>query len=462
MIPAKSIIDKTNQYIGNTSITDLQFTQLSAVDNFLANSSLTVTTTPELPKAADYVGVTVYVSGEQQYYFSDGIYWRKEFASDYEVINQTPYGWGRNSFGQVGDNTTSSWSSPVAVTGGITSWSKITSGTLHVLAIANNGVLYAWGYNGGGRLGDNTTSQRSSPVTVVGGITNWNLISAGGLASSFSGGHSLACTANGVLYAWGRNANGQLGTNNITSYSSPVTVVGGITNWIQLSAGGNHNLGLTSTGLAYAWGRNYNGELGDSTNIDRSSPVPIPGLWKQVSAGYRHSIAIDTSGVAYTWGMGNWGQLGNGSQASSRSSPGPVLGNLRWVHVAASSAQISASGSCFGITTSGVLYAWGNNNYGRLGTNNTTAYSSPVTVVGGITNWIQISAAAEHTLGLTGTGILYAWGGNLLGYLGDNTTSSRLSPVIVAGGITNWSQIASGRYGSTALSTSTLVTKGFV
>jgi hypothetical protein len=255
VISTKTIIDKTNQYIGNTSITDLQFTQLSAVDGFLANSNIIVTHVGGLPIAEDYVGVTVYVSSEQQYYFSDGIYWRKEFASDYEVINQTPYAWGRNGFGEIGDNTDSSRSSPVVVAGGITTWRQIESGTGHVLGLTDSGVLYAWGSGGAGAIGDNTTSNRSSPVTVVGGITNWKAISAGGGGAGGSGsGFNLACTINGILYAWGFNSSGQLGDGTTSSRLSPITVAGGITSWTQVSAGGTHSLALTSSGLAYSGG----------------------------------------------------------------------------------------------------------------------------------------------------------------------------------------------------------------
>lgn len=91
--------------------------------------------------------------------------------------------WGRNGFlgtpnGQLGDGTGDNRSSPVSVIGGITNWKQISAGGQHTAALTNNGVAYAWGSNVG-QLGDGTTTYRSSPVSVIGGITEWQSISAG-------------------------------------------------------------------------------------------------------------------------------------------------------------------------------------------------------------------------------------------------------------------------------------------
>ena len=121
-------------------------------------------------------------------------------------------------------------------------------------------------------------------------------------------GHSLGLRASGTAYAWGYNNLGQLGdgTSGLgTQKSSPVIVVGGITNWSQLNAGERHSIGLTSSGIAYAWGLNTNGQLGDNTTSSRSSPVSVIGgitKWSQVTAGGSHSAAINTA-VQYTKGF---------------------------------------------------------------------------------------------------------------------------------------------------------------
>jgi alpha-tubulin suppressor-like RCC1 family protein len=283
--------------------------------------------------------------------------------------------------------------------GGINTWSQIAAGSGHSFGITSGGILYAWGQGSYGRLGDNTTSNRSSPVTVVGGITNWSQVTTGNR-------HSLGLRYTGVLYAWGYGNAGRLGDGTTVNKSSPVTVVGGITAWSQISAGDGHCLGLTSGGIAYAWGSN-SGQLGDNTLTTRSSPVTVVGgitTWSQLSGGRFHSL---------------------------------------------------------GLTSTGVAYAWGYNVKGRLGDNTISSRLSPVTVVGGITNWGRLTASREHSFGSTSTGVMYAWGYNADGQLGDNTTSSRLSPVPVVGGITTWSQLSNGQGNMSAALVST-ITKGFV
>ena len=347
------------------------------------------------------------------------------------IDDNTLYAWGDNANGKLGDGTTVAKSSPVTVVGELT-WSQVYAGAIHSLGLIDNGIAYAWGYNGSGTLGDNSTINKSSPVTIVGGIT-WSQVIGG--AS-----HSLGITDTGIAYAWGRNTDGQLGDNSIIDKSSPVTVFGGITNWSQMSAGYNHSLGLTDTSIAYAWGSNTNGtRLGDNTTVDKSSPVTVAGgitNWSQVSAGKFHSLGLTSDGIAYAWGRNLFGVLGDGTPLA-KSSPVTVVGGItNWSQVSAGSLH------SLGITDTGIAYAWGSNGNGPLGDNTIVDKSSPVTVVGGITNWSQVSAGSYLSLGLTDTGIAYAWG---FGYaLGDNTTVDKSSPVTVFGGIVNWSQVSAG------------------
>jgi alpha-tubulin suppressor-like RCC1 family protein len=132
------------------------------------------------------------------------------------------------------------------------------------------------------------TASRSSPVSVVGGFTDWCQISAGD-------DHSLAVRTNGTAWAWGFNGQGRLGDNTTVAKSSPVSVVSGFTDWCQVSAGGAHSLGLRQNSTAWAWGSDGDGRLGQGGGLSRSSPVEVFGKyigWLQVSAGYRHSLAV--------------------------------------------------------------------------------------------------------------------------------------------------------------------------
>lgn len=454
MIPITPLANNINQSIVTGGNSDLQLNQLAQSNLFLeSNAVYSIANTSLLPLPSRYQGALLYVTSENRYYYSDGVEWRLDYSSVLTQPSTVMYTWGYNTIGQLGDNTTSSRTSPVTVVGGITNWRRISSNQRHKLGVTTSGVLYAWGYNGFGQLGDNTTSSRLSPVTVIGGITNWSQISAGYR-------HSLGLTAAGILYAWGRNDNGQLADGTTTSRSSPVTVTGGITTWNKIAAAafGEFSFGITSAGVAYAWGNNGTGRLGDNTTTNRSSPITVVGgitSWSQIAGGLNHAVGVTTSGIAYAWGYNGQGRIGDGTTVS-KSSPVPVIGGItNW-------SQVSAGRFSLALTSAGILYAWGRNNEGAVGDNTTSNRSSPVTVVGGITNWLQISAAENHSIGHTTNGILYAWGINTYGQLGDNTTTNRSSPVTVVGGITNWSLLSNHGAGMALSTSAALDTKGFV
>ena len=342
--------------------------------------------------------------------------------------------WGQNNFGQLGDNSTTNRSSPVSVVGGFTDWVQISAGGEHTPAIRANGTAWAWGRNNYGQLGDNSTTNRSSPVSVVGGFTNWIQISAGR-------DHNSAIRADGTAWAWGRNNYGKLGDNTSTNRSSPVSVVGGFTNWIQISAGVYHSLAIRANGTAWGWGRNNYGQLGDNSTTNRSSPVSVVGgftNWIQISAGRDHNSAIRADGTAWAWGRNGSGQLGDNS-TTNRSSPVAVVGGFtNWIQISAGEEHSLA------IRANGTAWGWGAGSYGRLGDNSTTNRSSPVSVVGGFTDWVQISAGQYNNSAIRANGTAWAWGRNNYGQLGDNSTTNRSSPVSVVGELTDWVQIDSG------------------
>jgi alpha-tubulin suppressor-like RCC1 family protein len=356
------------------------------------------------------------------------------FRLDYPAADA--WSWGNNTCGILGDNTTVSKSSPVSVVGGFCDWCWISAGDSHSLAVRQNGIAWAWGYNGQGRLGDNTTVNKSSPVSVVGGFTNWCQVSAGCL-------HSLGVRQNGTAWAWGGNNAGQLGDNTTVSKSSPVSVVLGFTNWCQVSAGRCHSLGVRQDGTARAWGDNTFGQLGTNSgySVSRSSPTLIVGGftdWCQVSAGRNHSLGVRQAGTVWAWGSNSFGQLGDDTTVN-KSSPVQVVGGFTdWCQVSAGRYH------SLGVRTGGTAWGWGSNGQGRLGDNTTVSKSSPVSVVGGFTDWCQLSAGRDHSLGVRQAGTAWGWGINTCGLLGDNTAVSRSSPVSVVGGFTDWCQVSAG------------------
>ena len=364
----------------------------------------------------------------------DGIYKNDGGAWVPFVQNFSPaLAWGNGACGRLGDNNTIDRSSPVSVVG-FSDWCSVSAGCLHNLAVRTNGTAWAWGNNGGNQLGDNTGAERSSPVSVVGGFRDWCGVSAGCR-------HSLGVRQNGTAWAWGTNLSGQLGDNTVATKCSPVTVAGGFTDWCQLSGGADFSLGVRQNGSAWAWGTATFGILGDNTTVSKSSPVLVSGGftdWCQVSAGFRHSLGVRCNGTAWAWGYGATGRLGDGG-VTSRLSPVTVAGGFTdWC-------QVSAGGAhSLGVRRNGSAWAWGTGGSGILGDNTTVSKSSPVSVVGGFTNWCQVTAGDTHSLGVRTNGSAWGWGNNTCGRLGDNTVDAKSSPVSFAGGFTDWCSVSSG------------------
>ena len=329
----------------------------------------------------------------------------------------TPFGWGANVDGRVGDATTIPRPSPVVVNG-LTGTTALAAGTSHSLGLRSDGRVFAWGYNGGGRLGDGTTTQRVAP-TLVGTLNNAVAIAAGDS-------HSLALKADGTVVAWGVNSSGQLGDGTTTQRLSPVAV-SGLSGIAAISAGMNHSLALTQTGDVYAWGSNSNGQLGDGTTTPRNVPTLVPGLTgvAAIRASFYFSIALKGDGTVVAWGYNGSGQLGDGTQ-TQRLAPVSVS--------SLSSVSAIDAGQSFGIAllANGTVMAWGANSLGQLGDGTTTPRYTPgpVTALPPVTH---IASGMGHTLALQSDGSAWAWGRNVSGCLGDGTTTTRLVPEQIAG-----------------------------
>jgi alpha-tubulin suppressor-like RCC1 family protein len=340
------------------------------------------------------------------------------------TINQA-FTWGLNNCGQLGDNTITNRSSPVSVVGGFTDWCQVTSSNRTSHGIRSNGTLWGWGY----RSGAAGNYRRSSPVSVVGGFTDWCQVSGG--FRSFG-----AIRNNNTLWIWG-DSTYVTNVRNAFNLLSPAEIIGGFTDWCQVSITQSDSGGaaIRTNGTAWSWGGRSISGWGDYQ--PKSSPVSIVGNftdWCQVSAGSDHSVGVRANGTAWSWGLGSFGRLGT-NNTINRSSPVSVLGGFTdWCQVSAGSSFAS------GLRANGTLWTWGFNGNGSLGDGTTTNRSSPVSVLGGFTDWCQVSTSG-HTVGLRTNGTLWAWGFNGSGNLGDDTIENRSSPVLVVGGISSWTKI---------------------
>ena len=336
--------------------------------------------------------------------------------------------WGWNQYGQLGDGTTTDRSTPVDVSGLTSGVASVSTGSFHTCAVTTPGGLKCWGRNTDGQLGDGTTTQRSTPVEVTGLTSGVSSVSAGW-------DHTCAMTTSGRLKCWGFNRDGQLGDGTTTQRSTPVGVTGLTSGVASVSTGFSHTCAVTTSGGLKCWGWNRDGQLGDGTTAERSTPVDVTGLASgvaSVSAGRGHTCVLTTSGALKCWGSNGYGQLGDGTTIA-RSTPVDVTGLTSGV------ASVSAGGyftlwehTC-AVTASGGLKCWGRNRDGQLGNGTTTDRSTPVDVTGLTSGVASVSAGGSHTCAVTASGGLKCWGRNFYGQLGDGTTTDRSTPVDVTG-----------------------------
>ena len=287
MIVVNNLITKINDLISSGSLSEQDVAALSKAVNTIEEKGVSSVFYLTELSASENLGRIVYVESEQRFYISDGNIWSTGLQFLINDKASSLRSWGSNGSGRLGDNTILDKSSPVSVVGGFTDWVQVSAGN-HSLGLRSNGTAWAWGPNTNGVLGDNTITNRSSPVSIVGEFTDWTQLSTGEF-------HSLGIRANGTIWAWGLNSFGRLGDNTTTSRRSPVSVVGGFTDWVQVSAGGAHSFGVRANGSAWGWGLNSSGQLGDNTATNRSSPVSVVGGftdWIQVSSGGIHSLGL--------------------------------------------------------------------------------------------------------------------------------------------------------------------------
>ena len=356
----------------------------------------------------------------------------------------TLYAWGYNNFGDLGDGTTISKSSPVTVST-LNLFSKISCGTDFSLAIDNSGMLWSWGLNTSGQLGDGTTINKSSPVQI--GTSSWTIISASYI-------NSAGITTTGALFTWGNNTAGQLGDGTTIAKSSPVQI--GTSSWTAVSTGASYMMGITTTGGLFTWGLGTSGQLGDGTTVNKSSPVQIgTSSWSMVSAGGLTSAAIlaNGSGALFTWGLGTSGQLGDGTTINKSS---PVqIGTSSWNFVSAGNPYVAA------ISTAGALFTTGLNSFGQLGDGTIINKSTPVqvaTTYNIISSWTAVSAGYSHSMAIAYDGLLWGWGTNATGQLGDGTTATRSYPIQI--GNSSWKSIGTSGYSAGITTTGALFAWG--
>lgn len=331
--------------------------------------------------------------------------------------DSTLWSWGINLAGQLGTGTTDPEALPVQV-GTSANWKTADAGALHVLAVRTDGTLWAWGLNGSGQLGVGTSPAQSTVPVQIGTDTDWKAVNAGQA-------HSMAIKTDGTLWAWGYNANGQLGIGNTADQSTPQQV-GTDTNWLAVSAGGAHTLALKTDHTLWACGANATGQLGNNSTTYSDTLIQIGAGtdWERISTGFEFSLGLRSDHTLWSWGFNGNSQLGNGA-GSQVNVPTQVGTDGDWLTMAA------GSSFAFAIKTDSTLYGWGYNGQGQLGTGNATTQHVPANI-GTETNWVLVAPAEGvyyngsvfglHTLGLRSPQqVICATGANYAGQLGNGS-----------------------------------------
>jgi alpha-tubulin suppressor-like RCC1 family protein len=370
--------------------------------------------------------------------------------------NNSTLTWGYNAFGQLGNNTTTNSAVPVSVLTltdttpatviPLTGITAVSTGGAHTLALKNDGTVYGWGRNAFGETGNNIV-ENGDPIArqvKVAGPTGAPLANVTRIAAG--GNHSLAL-ANGVVWAWGFNGNGQLGDGTTNTNPTPASV--GLSGVTAIAAGGSHSVAIFSnTSTVASWGYNGFGQLGNNSTTDSRVPVqvkdssgtPLSGI-KAIAAGGAFSVAIDRDDNILVWGYNGFGQLGKDPATVSFSAvPVQITGIAgKVVAIAAGLDHVLA------LTDDGTIWAWGYNFYGQLGAapaSTTSGFSFTPTPIPNVTfdttakidGVSPILAIGHHNLARRKSdGKLVAWGQNTNGQLGDGTTTDSSTPVAVTG-----------------------------
>ena len=303
------------------------------------------------------------------------------------------WAWGSNDSKQaVPASNAQGFTKPTKVTGASSAIS-VAAGSDFSAALLDNGTVNVWGGGNG--------------VSTVPGLTGVSSISAGN--------NLLALKQDGTVWLcqWPFGA-------------SDVSQVGGLANIVAISAGSSHYLALHRSGQVWAWGSNSSGQLGTGSAENRvDTPTLISGLSDIISiaAGYNHSLAVDFSGQVYAWGDNSSGQLGNGTTTSSHK-PKAVLEVRKAVQVSAGNKTSMA------LTSDNRVYTWGDGEFGQLGTfSNSNSASRPSTIAHNAGTVLAITSGMYHNMLLNDRGLIYVWGRNRDGQLGTdqnaNATTAR-------------------------------------
>lgn len=377
-----------------------------------ASSGLALTYRSSNPNVASIDPVTGMIhivrSGETTIEVSQAGAANYEPVERYQVLRvrstSQAWGWGFNEYGVLGEETTDSDVTAPLMLSQFPDLVKMDGG-YHSLALSANGRVYACGFNRYGQLGDGSSTTTKTPA-LVSGLSSIVDVAAGVNTS-------YAMDEDGNVYGWGLNNAYQLGIGTTDNHSEPVKIDG--LGAIALAAGDFHTLALRGDGRVFTWGSGV------------SKPMLVDSLENVVAiaTGSNFSVALRSDGRVLTWGTNDEGQMGNGSYENN-TTPQVVAGLTDVVAIAAGGLHVVA------LKKDGTLVAWGYNAYGQLGNGANKNQTTPVNVVD-LSDVVAIEAGEYFTLALRSDGTVWAWGTNSNRQLGNENPDSHSLPTLVAG-----------------------------
>ena len=296
------------------------------------------------------------------------------------------------------------------------------------ICMADSWSLRCWGDNARGQLGNGTTTSSSTPVAVTRGSVTLGPSSS--VSQEGFGDHTCLTDAGGDAYCWGSNTAGQIGDSTYTDRLVPTRVRTSL-KFTEVVTGAEHSCGLTGAGEIWCWGYNWAGQLGDGTFSNRR-PLPVrvqspAGVrFSDVSAGANHTCGGTAGGDWYCWGLNSGGQLGDGTTFSA---PTPVLtaGGTDFAQV------VAGEGHSCGLTSAGEAFCWGTADLGGLGDGRVVGSQPQLTPVGVVngTGFTYLYAGNYRTCGIKADFTTWCWGYNNGGQLGDGSRVTRAVPTLV-------------------------------
>ncbi|NTW26982.1 MAG: hypothetical protein HGA36_01525 [Candidatus Moranbacteria bacterium] len=367
--------------------------------------------------------------------------------------DDTVWGWGTNFNGSLGNGTTTNPQPTPTQVHGLNNQGFLNAAAIYGYgssrcAATVNGTLYCWGYNGGGKIGNNLTVDLAYPVNVISGLGAFLEVQSvsGGI---YSAEHACAVRTDGAVFCWGDNHSGDLGigTNNgtTTAYNKlPERVkdaagTGYFAGALQINVGSDFTCALKTDGTVWCWGSNLYGQLGDGSTVNKYLPVQVKDLIdgsgfltnvSQIDVGYAYVCARKNDNTVSCWGRNDFGQLGINAMDSSAHTSAVQVKDSAGTGFLVNVAKITTGNTTTcSVQIDGSAYCWGAGTSGILGSGTTTTKILPyqvkgVNYVGLLSNVSDISIGATTACARMQDGSVACWGSNLYGQLGQNTTDS--------------------------------------